>query len=147
VRLYTPRLVWSACIARLEVGIRSRRRKKKEEWAVHAYIFLAKVGDKVYKGHRIAVSYCTVHPLTRLIQYRHISKNSPRPNSALLYNPSTMLSTLVSFLTLAALATASPLAERQSGVQVIRNCNVQGQVALTFDGMSFSHPLLSYLWR
>jgi len=44
-----------------------------------------------------------------------------------------MLSTLVSFLTLAALATASPLAERQSGVQTVRNCNNQGQVALTFD--------------
>jgi hypothetical protein len=48
-----------------------------------------------------------------------------------------MLSTLVSFATLALLATASPLAERQSGVQVVRNCNNQGQVALTFDGMFF----------
>jgi hypothetical protein len=47
-----------------------------------------------------------------------------------------MLSTLVSFATLALLASASPLAERQSGVQVVRNCNNQGQVALTFDGMS-----------
>jgi hypothetical protein len=52
-----------------------------------------------------------------------------------------MLSTLVSFLTLAALATASPLAERQSGVQVVRNCNNQGQVALTFDGKSLLHSL------
>jgi hypothetical protein len=49
-----------------------------------------------------------------------------------------MLSTLVSFLTLAVLATASPLSERQSGVQVVRNCNNQGQVALTFDGESYA---------
>lgn len=47
-----------------------------------------------------------------------------------------MLSTITTFLALAALATASPLVERQSGVQVIRNCNNQGQVALTFDGES-----------
>ena len=52
-----------------------------------------------------------------------------------------MLSTLVSFLTLAALATASPLAERQSGVQTVRNCNNQGQVALTFDGKLLALPL------
>ena len=55
-----------------------------------------------------------------------------------------MLSTLVSFLTLAAIATASPLAERQNSVQVVRNCNNQGQVALTFDGTLISPLAMIY---
>jgi hypothetical protein len=47
-----------------------------------------------------------------------------------------MLSTITTFLALAGHVTASPIAERQSGVQVISNCINQGQVALTFDGRS-----------
>ncbi|WRT66748.1 uncharacterized protein IL334_003711 [Kwoniella shivajii] len=41
----------------------------------------------------------------------------------------------IAFTVLAALASinASPISSRQNGLQVINNCNVQGQVALTFD--------------
>ena len=47
-----------------------------------------------------------------------------------------MLSALVSVLAILGVASASPLAERQSGVQVVRECRNSGQVALTFDGRS-----------
>lgn len=64
-----------------------------------------------------------IHRLSNSVRYKYTHQDR-------------MLSTIISFATLALLATASPLAERQSGVQVVRNCNNQGQVALTFDGMS-----------
>lgn len=47
-----------------------------------------------------------------------------------------MLAALVSVLAILGVASASPIAERQSGVQVVRNCRNSGQVALTFDGES-----------
>ena len=42
------------------------------------------------------------------------------------------------FFRLTIVITAAPLEERQSGLQIIRNCQNSGQVALTFDGMSFN---------
>lgn len=47
-----------------------------------------------------------------------------------------MLAGLISVLAILGVASASPLAERQSGVQVVRSCRNSGQVALTFDGES-----------
>lgn len=45
-----------------------------------------------------------------------------------------MLAGLLSLLPLLGLVAAGPT-PRQNGVQIIRNCYQQGQVALTFDGM------------
>jgi len=44
-----------------------------------------------------------------------------------------MLSTIIPLL-LSTLVSASPITQRQHGLQVVENCINQGQVALTFDG-------------